>query len=134
VSTNRGDGTVQCHVRRYVRAPSQILGKLISCRTISLDLNTRRRALDTRGHDPVGMGVRVLAVRLHVHTLHRRTKGVARVDHGAAEPEPQGVSIYITAVDIRRFVGMATNASPMTESQWERHLGTIAVDQCTSSR
>lgn len=40
----------------------------------------------------------------------------------------KGVPVYITAEDIRRFVGMTTNASTMTDAQWQRHLGKLATD------
>jgi len=37
--------------------------------------------------------------------------------------------IYIMPVDIRRFVGMRTNAARLTDTQWVRRLGAIASDQ-----
>jgi hypothetical protein len=82
---NRWIGAEQRQTCVRGQPPILVLGKRISCRTISLKLNTRGRALDARGHDPVGMAVQVLAVRPNVHALHRRTKGVARVDHRAAK-------------------------------------------------
>ena len=40
----------------------------------------------------------------------------------------KGAPVYLTAADIRRFVGMTTNASTMTDAQWQRHLGKLATD------
>lgn len=40
----------------------------------------------------------------------------------------KGAPIYLTAEDVRRFVGMTTNASTMTDAQWQRHLGKLATD------
>jgi len=34
--------------------------------------------------------------------------------------------VYITHEDIRRFIGMTTNASTMTDAQWLKRLGAIA--------
>jgi len=39
---------------------------------------------------------------------------------------PAGGEIYIMPVDIRRFVGMRTNATRLTDAQWHRRLGRIA--------
>ena len=36
--------------------------------------------------------------------------------------------IYIMPVDIRRFVGMRTNATRLTDAQWHRRLGRITDD------
>ena len=33
--------------------------------------------------------------------------------------------LYIMPVDIRRFVGMRTNATRLTDAQWHRRLGRI---------
>lgn len=37
--------------------------------------------------------------------------------------------IFITAADVRRFTGMATNASVMTDAQWAKHLAKLAMDE-----
>ena len=37
----------------------------------------------------------------------------------------KGARIYIMPADIRRFVGMRTNASTMTDAQWVRTLGKL---------
>jgi hypothetical protein len=42
--------------------------------------------------------------------------------HGNKQP------LYITADDVRRFVGMRTNATAFTDAQWTRKLGQIALD------
>jgi hypothetical protein len=36
--------------------------------------------------------------------------------------------LYIMPVDIRRFVGMRTNATRLTDAQWHRRLGRITDD------
>lgn len=36
--------------------------------------------------------------------------------------------IYITPQDVKRFIGMTTNASTMTDAQWMKRLGQIAID------
>jgi hypothetical protein len=41
---------------------------------------------------------------------------------------PDGGEIYIMPVDIRRFVGMRTNATRLTDAQWHRRLGRVADD------
>lgn len=41
----------------------------------------------------------------------------------------KGTDIHITPADVRRFVGMRTNASTMTDAQWLKRLGAIAQDQ-----
>jgi hypothetical protein len=41
----------------------------------------------------------------------------------------KGTDIYITPADVRRFVGMRTNASTMTDAQWLKRLGALAQDQ-----
>jgi len=48
-----------------------------------------------------------------------------QVVHGAYLG-PNGGDIYIMPVDIRRFVGMRTNATRLTDAQWHRRLGRIA--------
>lgn len=47
---------------------------------------------------------------------------LSRTKDGKREP------IYITSQDVRRFIGMTTNASPMTDAQWLKKLGEIAMD------
>ena len=42
--------------------------------------------------------------------------------------EGKRVDILITARDVERFIGMTTNASTMTDAQWERHVGKIVID------
>jgi hypothetical protein len=44
---------------------------------------------------------------------------------------PDGGEIYIMPVDIRRFVGMRTNATRLTDAQWHRRLGRVADDMGT---
>jgi hypothetical protein len=38
------------------------------------------------------------------------------------------VKVYITPEDVRRFIGLSTNASVFTDAQWRRMLGQIAAD------
>jgi hypothetical protein len=45
-----------------------------------------------------------------------------------------GAPLYIMPADIRRFVGMRTNVTPLTEAQWLRRLGAIAHDGGASLR
>lgn len=40
----------------------------------------------------------------------------------------KGEPVYVTPEDIRRFIGLRTNASTMTDKQWQTRLGGIAVD------
>lgn len=37
--------------------------------------------------------------------------------------------MYITPQDVRRFVGLKTNASTMTDAQWAKRIASIATDQ-----
>ena len=39
------------------------------------------------------------------------------------------VKVYITPEDVRRFIGLSTNASVMTDVQWAKHIARIATDQ-----
>lgn len=39
------------------------------------------------------------------------------------------IKVYITPEDVRRFIGLSTNASVMTDAQWAKHLARIATDQ-----
>lgn len=39
------------------------------------------------------------------------------------------VDVLVTPDDVRRFVGMTTNAPTMTDSQWLKRLGMIAMDE-----
>lgn len=39
------------------------------------------------------------------------------------------IKVYITPEDVRRFIGLATNASTMTDAQWAKHIARIATDQ-----
>jgi hypothetical protein len=41
----------------------------------------------------------------------------------------KGAPLYLMPADIRRFVGMRTNVTPLTDTQWVRRLGAIASDQ-----
>ncbi len=41
----------------------------------------------------------------------------------------KGTPIYIMPADVRRFVGLQTNASTLTDAQWFKRLGTLAQDQ-----
>ena len=41
----------------------------------------------------------------------------------------KGAPVYITAEDVRRFIGLQTNASAMTDAQWAKHIARIATDQ-----
>lgn len=41
----------------------------------------------------------------------------------------KGTPVYIMPADVRRFVGMRTNASTLTDAQWIKRLGTLAQDQ-----
>lgn len=41
----------------------------------------------------------------------------------------KGAPLYLMPTDIRRFVGMRTNVTPLTDTQWVRRLGAIASDQ-----
>lgn len=41
--------------------------------------------------------------------------------------------IYITPRDVERFIGMHTNASPLTDAQWLKKLGQIAMDARTDA-
>lgn len=36
--------------------------------------------------------------------------------------------VYITPQDVKRFIGMTTNATVMTDAQWLKHLGKLAMD------
>lgn len=47
---------------------------------------------------------------------------------GAYLHPDDGGEIYIMPVDIRRFVGMRTNATRLTDAQWHRRLGRITDD------
>ena len=38
------------------------------------------------------------------------------------------VDVYITYADVQRFIGMDTNASTMTDAQWIKRLGEIAME------
>lgn len=42
--------------------------------------------------------------------------------------------VYITPADVRRFIGMWTNATPMSEAQWSRHVTKILVDTAKHCR
>lgn len=42
--------------------------------------------------------------------------------------------VYITPADVERFIGMSTNASLMTDAQWLKRLGTLAMDNARSAR
>lgn len=42
--------------------------------------------------------------------------------------------IYITPADVRRFIGMWTNASTMTDAQFTKKLGELAMDQAGYER
>lgn len=39
------------------------------------------------------------------------------------------VGMHIMPADIQRFVGLKTNATPMTDAQWTRRLGEFATDE-----
>ena len=66
-------------------------------------------------------------------TLKNVDKVIARIMAyqavGGGYLSHKGARIYITPADIRRFVGMRTNVTPLTDAQWVRRLGAIASDQ-----
>jgi len=44
------------------------------------------------------------------------------------EGEGKTTRIYITEADVKRFIGMHTNASTMTDAQWLKRLGELAMN------
>lgn len=62
-------------------------------------------------------------------TLKNVDKVISRVMTYQAVGGSYFRGVYITAQDIRRFVGMTTNASVMTDAQWAKRIARIATDQ-----
>lgn len=62
-------------------------------------------------------------------TLKNVDKVISRVMTYQAVGGSYFRGVYITAQDIRRFVGMTTNASVMTDAQWAKRIASIATDQ-----